>query len=171
MREITRRRPGELDGGDERALRALTAALAAESAGQQVRIIAPITWGSCTLPPVRGPWSITSTMRWRRRRGKVRVLTLLTCILLRARAKLLHRRSLVSMLYPPSLRAPTNRISASAMTIFSENGGEQRPLVIVADHIRPGGVPTTAASCHPAARCGHASIVKSKATNLATCQS
>ncbi len=63
---------------------------------------------------------------------------------------------LVPMMRPPSVTAPDIRINISAMTIFSENGGKHRPFVIVAVHIGPGGVPTTAASCRTTEHGGHA---------------
>ncbi len=77
-------------------------------------------------------------------------------VLLQARAKLLDRMPLVTMLCPPSMYASNIRITISIMTIFSENGGEQRPLVFIGIHIRPGGVPTTATSCPTAEHVGHA---------------
>jgi hypothetical protein len=92
-------------------------------------------------------------------------LALLLRILLMARARLLDKMPLVPMLCPPSLHAPTDRINVSAMTTFNKNGGEHRAFVIVADHIRPGGVPTTATSRHAASRGGHAWSGVPKATN------
>ncbi len=66
--EVTRRRPSELDGRDMRALGALAAAPAANSAGQQVRVVATVTWSPCALPAVCGPRPIGAAVCWRRRR-------------------------------------------------------------------------------------------------------